>query len=97
MYTATLSGLDPDTLYTCCLLLRNEKLGNSVPQCQNILQPIISSMTTPTVKAFQGLSPIGWAVGVTIGMLVGAGGTAFVLLVVVIAVKKKRASTSSSK
>ena len=138
MYTVTLSGLVPDTLYTCCLLLRDEVLGSSVQQCQNIQQPAVPSTTTPTIQsavssvatptiqsavlstttptiqsavpstttptvvqsavpsidtqriqAVQGFSSVGWAVGIIIGLVVGAGGTALVLLVVVIVAKKR--------
>ena len=38
VYTATIIGLDPDTLYTCCLSLRSEERGSSIPQCQNVQQ-----------------------------------------------------------
>ena len=94
MYTATLSGLNLHTLYTCCLSLRDEKLGSSVPQCHGV-QPII---TPPMqVQSVQDLSPVVLVVGIVIGLVVGAGGTALVLLVVVIAVKKRASSSVSSK
>ena len=98
VHTATVSGLDPDTLYTCCVAVRDEDVGSSSEKCVDITG--ISSVdllvtSTPTdclnVAAVQaaGSPAVGWAVGILIGVILGAALTMVVLIVIVVILKRK--------
>ena len=44
VHTATVSGLDPDTLYTCCVAVRDEDVGSSLQQCANTYLPALDGV-----------------------------------------------------
>ena len=99
VHTATVSGLDPGTLYTCCVAVRDEDVGSSSEKCVDytgISSVNLQVTSTPTVTgglnvaAVQAGSPaVGWAVGILIGVILGAVLTMVVLIVIVVILKRK--------
>ena len=58
VHTATVGGLDPDTLYTCCVVVRNEGVGSSSEKCVAGISSVNLQVTSTPAGTMVSLSNV---------------------------------------